>query len=199
MHTKRRILTTGVAAVVAALAVVPITAAAGFAQRLTVDDGRGDMAKIEEGAKVTEPAPDATIGDFVRTRFRHTDRRVVVRAKFVELNPTGRRFRLWVDVQDGQGRTSILGVDASRRDRDGHTILMTDRGRDIPCRVAHRIDYGRNFVRVAVPRHCLGTPAVVGFRVLSEHVRRDWNYAWLDNGLSPEIDDRRWTERLRRG
>lgn len=186
------------AVVATALVSVAITVPPGYAQRLTVQDGRGDMAKIEEGATVTVPAPGATNGDIVRTRFSHTDRRVVVRTRFVELEPTGRRFRLWVDVRDGQGRTSTLGVLASRRDRDGHTILMTARGMDVPCRTWHRIDYRRNFVRVGVPRRCLGRPASVQFSVLSEHVRRDWNYAWLDNGLSPEINDLTWTPRLRR-
>lgn len=194
MNTKIRHLVI----VATALAAVAITAPPGYAQTLTVEDGRGDMAKVEEGATVSEPAPDASNGDIVRTRFSHTDRRVVVKTRFAELEPTGRRFRLWVDVRDGQGRVSTLGVLAGRRDRDGHTLLMTDRGVDIPCRIWHRIDYRGNFVRVGVPRRCLGRPASVQFSVLSEHVRRDWSYAWLDNGLSPEINDLTWTRRLRR-
>jgi hypothetical protein len=39
----------------------------------------------------------------------------------------------------------------------------------------------------------------VEFRVLSEHVRRSWAYAYLDNGLSTNLDDRSWTAPLRRG
>jgi hypothetical protein len=182
-----------------ALACVAVTVPPGYAQRLTVPDARGDMAKIEEGATVTVPAPGATNGDIVRTRFGHTDHRVRVNVRFAELAPTGRRLRLWVDVRDGRGRTSTLGVLASRRDRDGHTLLMTARGRDVPCRIWHRIDYRENSVRVGLPRRCLGSPTVVQFSVLSEHVRRDWAYAWLDNGLGREINDVTWTRRLRRG
>ena len=183
----------------AALVLVPLTASPADAARLTLHDARGDMGKIEEGATVTEPAPGATIGDFTRTRFWHTDRRVAVKASFVEVNRTGRRFILWVDVRDERGKEFILGVRATKRDRGGHTILMTGNGRDIDCAVWHRIDYDRNFVRVGLPRRCLGNPRTVRFGVLSEHVRRSLSYAWLDNGLGSEIGERQWRRRLRHG
>jgi hypothetical protein len=36
----------------------------------------------------------------------------------------------------------------------------------------------------------------VRFRLLTEHVRRSWDYAWLDNGLAAAFGDRRWTRWL---
>jgi hypothetical protein len=76
---------------------------------------------------------------------------------------------------------------------------MTSRGRDLDCAVVHRISYRRDVIRASVPRRCLGNPESVKFRVLTEHVRRTWAYAYLDNALSRNLDDRRWTESLRRG
>jgi hypothetical protein len=39
---------------------------------------------------------------------------------------------------------------------------------------------------------------VVRFRLLTEHVRRSWTHAWLDNGLAVPLDDRHWTRWLSR-
>lgn len=167
--------------------------------RLTVNDLAGDMTRVEEGGGNPQPAPGATVGDAVRTTFRHTAVRVVVRVRFTDLTRTGKRLNLWVDVRDVSGRTSILGVEATRADRDGHPILMNNRGRDIACAVRHRISYRDDYIRVAVPRRCLGRPTAVKFRVLTEHVRRSWAYAYLDNALSRDLEDRSWTEFVPRG
>ena len=117
----------------AALLLLPLCLTAGpaLAESSTLRDDTGDMWTVREGATTGDPAPAARIGDIVRTTFRHTDTRLVVRTRFVELAPVGRRFTLWVGVRSRDGRETVLGVRASRRDRDGHTILMDDRGRDI--------------------------------------------------------------------
>jgi hypothetical protein len=190
----RRVVVTGVAA-----ALVALSAPAAHAEHLRVDDPRGDMIKVEEGGTNPRPAPGATNGDVVRSTFRHTRHRVEVRVRFADLAPTGKRLNLWVDIRDENHRLRTLGVEATRADRDGHIILMTRRGADVPCRVRHRIDYERNVIRASVPRRCLGTPRTVQLRLLSEHVRHSWAYAYLDNGLSANFEDRSWTAPLRRG
>jgi hypothetical protein len=121
-----------------------------------------------------------------------------VRTELAGLEPTGRRFTVWVDVQNGARRSWFVGVEATRRDRDGHTIFMTGQGRDVRCALEHRIDYADDVVQVSVPRRCLDTPRVVRFRLLTEHVRRSWHYAWLDNGLAESVNDRHWTRWLSR-
>ena len=188
-----------VAAAAVAVALVLLSASAASAARLSVADARGDMIKVEEGGSNPRPAPGATIGDAVRTTVRHTDRRVVVRVRFADLAPTGKRLNLWVDLRDESGHTTTLGVEATRADRDGHPILMTSRGRDIACTVVHRIGYRRDVIRASVPRRCLGNPESVRFRVYTEHVRRSWAYAYLDNALSRNFDDRSWSDPVRRG
>jgi hypothetical protein len=199
LGSARAALRLGAVATVVALASLPGASAAEAVTTLRVSDPRGDMVRVEEGGTNPRPAPGATLADVVRTTFRHTDHRIIVRVKFADLTRTGKRLNLWVDVRDETGRTVVLGVEATRRDRTGHPILMTNRGRDIPCEVHHRIRYGRDVIRASVPRRCLGAPESVQFRVLTEHVRRSWAYAYLDNGLSASLDDRRWTRPLRRG
>jgi hypothetical protein len=176
------------------------TAPPAHADSATLRDATGDMWTVEEGATTGVPAPRARIGDVVRTTFRHTEERVIVRARFVELAPVGRRFTLWVGLRAGDGRETTLGVRASRRDRDGHTILMDTRGRDVDCAVRHRISYARDVVRAVVPRACLGDPARLRFNVLSEQWGRRLFFANLDDGHTPGPPGRvRWTAPVRAG
>jgi hypothetical protein len=186
------------AAVAAALA-LPLVAVPAAAQHVTVRDARGDMIKVTEGGGNPRPAPQATIGDVVHTTFRHTDRHVIVRTKLAALKRTGRRFTVWVDVQNRARRTWTVGVEATRRDRNGHTIFMTGRGHGLRCTLQHRINYADDAVRVLVPRRCLDRPRSVRFGLLTEHVRRTWEHAWLDDGLAVTIGDRHWTRWLGRG
>lgn len=186
-------------AALAAAVALPLVALPAAAEDVTVRDARGDMIKVEEGGGNPQPAPGAAVGDVVRTTFRHTDRQVVVRTKLAALERSGRRFTVWVDLQNGARRTWTVGVEATRRDRNGHTIFMTGRGVDVRCDLQHRINYVNDVVRVSVPTRCLATPRVVRFRLLTEHVRRSWSHAWLDNGLAVRINDRHWTQWLGRG
>ena len=194
MTSPRRLARSAAASLVLVLPAVPAAA-----QEVTEHDGRGDMIRVEEGGSDPQPAPTAEIGDVVRTTFRHDAARVVVRTRLAALERSGRRFTVWVDVQDGARHSWFVGVQAARRDRGGQTIVMDDRGRDLPCTAAHRIDYARDTVRVSVPRSCFGDPARLRFRVLTEHVRASWEHAWLDNGLAATMDDRRWTDWLSAG
>jgi hypothetical protein len=186
-------------AVATAVALVGLTFGQAPAQAaaFTVEDSRGDMIKVQEGATEGVPAPGATIADFKRTAFRHKDRVVIVRASFVDLARTGRRLTLWVDIRNDSGRHFTVGVQADRDDWTGRTLFLTRSGDK--CTIRHHIDYRANIIRVAVPRRCLDRPRTVAFRVLSEHVRRSWNYSLLDNGLAESMEDRSWTRPLRRG
>lgn len=186
----------------AVMLLLPLWAATGpaLAGSSTVRDETGDMWTVREGATDGEQAPGARVGDIARTTFTHAETRVVVRAAFVELAPVGRRFTLWVGMRARDGRETILGVRASRRDREGHTVLMDARGRDLDCVVRHRIDYVRDVVRVVVPRACLGRPVALRFNALSEQWGRRLFYANLDDGLSPDVPGRvRWTSPVRAG
>lgn len=187
-----------VAVVTGAAVGLGLAAGPAAAERLTVADRRGDVLKVEEGATSGEPAPGSTF-DVWRSTFAHTADRVVARVRFDDLRPTGKRLRVWVNLQDGRGRTHYVGVEGVPGDRSGTAWLMGNRGQDLSCRVRHRIDYADDVVRVSLPRTCVGSPRVLRFGVLSEHVRRTWRYAWLDDGLSPTVGPIEWTRWLSAG
>jgi len=187
-----------VAGVAGAAVALTLSAGPAAAERMTVADRRGDVLRVEEGATSGLPAPGSTF-DVWRSTFAHTRDRVVVRVLFDDLRPTGKRLQVWVNLQDGRGRTHHVGVAGVPGNRGGTAWLMGDRGQDRPCRIRHRIDYGRDVVRVSLPRTCLGSPRVLRFGLLTEHVRRTWRYAWLDDGLSPTVGPVEWTRRLGAG
>jgi hypothetical protein len=187
------------AAVTATVAVLPLVAPSAFAAKLTLHDARHDMWVIEEGSTEPDPAPGARIGDFVHTTFRHADRRVVIRSKFLELKRTGKRFVVWVDMRDQNGTETIAGVRTSPRNRAGRTLLFTSRGRDIPCNVQHRVNYARNVVWIGIPRRCLNTPRWLRFRELSEYSRRSLRFARVDDPNTAGPPSVAWTPRVRRG
>ena len=189
-----------IAAVAAALA-LPLAAVPAAADQVMVRDARGDMVKVEEGGTNPQPDPTATVGDVLRTRFRYGERYVVARTRLAALDRSGRRFEVWVAIQDGARRTWTAGVEATPRDRAGHTVLLSDRGPvHARCRIRHHVGYADDVVRVAVPARCVGHPRVVRMGILTEHVRRSWHWARLDDGLTPRPPGApRWTRWLHRG
>jgi hypothetical protein len=187
------------AALLAAVTVVG-GAAPAYAGHLTVRDARGDLMKLEEGSDTPWATPRARLGDIASSTFRYTQHRVTVDVKFVELKPVGHRFTMWVDLQSRTGRTWTVGVQATPRDRDGHVIFMDAHGARPACHIRHRLSYTRDLVEVSVPVRCVHTPKKLRFDLLSEQVRRNWHYAWLDDGLvAADIGDYHWTRWLKRG
>jgi hypothetical protein len=195
MHT----LVMRVAAVGAAVAVLPVVAPAADAAELTLQDASHDMWVIEEGSTEPDPAPGATVGDFVQTTFRHEDSRVVIKSSFAELNRTGKRFTVWVDMRDQDGKKTTAGVRASPGNRAGRTLLFTSTGQDIACDVRHRINYQRNVVRLVIPRSCLGKPRWLQFRELSEYSGRSLRFAKVDDPSTTGPPGVAWTAKVRHG
>ncbi|MGH3506210.1 MAG: hypothetical protein ACRDO2_03285 [Nocardioidaceae bacterium] len=135
----------------------------------------------------------------MRTTFKHTDQRVAVRAKFVELERAGKLFRMWVKMRDEHRTKTYLGVEAVRRDRGGEAWLMSNRGTDIACKIRHRISYRTNVVRASFRRSCLDTPRYLKFKAYSKQALRTWTYAYLDNPFNKRAATRLWTGRVRAG
>ena len=169
-------------------------------------DGTGDMWGVQEGATNPKPEPAASIGDFVRVTFIHSDTRVVVKSTFVELKPTGNLFSLGMLMRDQDGTRTHAAVSAGRNringvathtDRDGKVELANDQSGDIDCRVQHSLDYQRNTVLVSFPRECVGNPKYLQFRMFSEYYN-DQNYTYVDNPHNiKNFPGSAWTDKVR--
>jgi hypothetical protein len=199
MHRSIRRSLRRAAAVAVTMVTALLIAPPALAGEVSVRDARGDMWVIEEGSTDPDPAPSARIGDFVRTTFRHTNTRVLVRSKFVELERTGRRFVTWTNLQARNGRRWFAGVELTPRDRNGRTLLFTGTGVDITCNLRHRVNYRQDTVHLSIPRRCLNTPRALRFGQLSEFSERTLRFARLDDSLSRQVKRVTWTDWVRRG
>lgn len=193
----RRALMAGVAS----LAAVSLTAGAAAAASLTVDDGRGDVWKFNMDAESEDdlyvPAPGQKNGDVTRVVFRHTDKRVVMRSKFAELDAVGRSFGIAVRMRDQDGKKRLAYVETTRRDRAGSSALQTMRGKDIECNVKHKVNYDKNVVKLSFPRTCVGNPRYLQFTTVDYLAMRSDFY--LDNPHNAKAEPKGWTKRVRHG
>jgi hypothetical protein len=176
-----------------------VAAPSAHAAELTLEDAQHDMWVIEEGSTEPDPAPGATVGDFVRTTFRHEDRLIIIKSTFAELKRIGKRFTVWVDIRDQNGTTTTVGVRTSPANRAGRTLLFTSHGQDISCNLRHRVDYARNLVRIVIPRHCLDRPRWLQFRELSEFSGRSLRFARVDDPSTTGPPSVIWTAKVRHG
>ncbi|MGH3330220.1 MAG: hypothetical protein ACRDPJ_02845 [Nocardioidaceae bacterium] len=191
-------------ALVAALATVaslPLAAGAASAAEVTVTDTRGDMwvtnPDITSDGPAYVKAPRSTYGDFLRTTFAHTDKRVAVRAAFVELERTGGKYYFAMRMRDQDGKRHVVSVEATRNNRAGKALLETPGGREIDCPVARKIDYARNTVTVSFPRACINNPRWLQFT--AANMRFAGGKGYIDNPHDTKADPKAWTSRVRRG
>ncbi|HET7355491.1 MAG TPA: hypothetical protein VFJ09_02340 [Nocardioidaceae bacterium] len=193
----RRTFTTAVATSVVLLAV----AGAASAQGLRIRDVKHDMWA---GAASDQPsqfraAPHRATGDVLSVRLRHGPHNVVVTERFARLDRSGQGdlygFRLrtdervWRDVQ----------VQAYRRSGWGGTLSMFRRnGRSVSCdRLVARIDYGRDLLRLRVPRRCLGDPQWVQLSAVDAHITLHGTWV-VDNPHNNEASFSGWSPRVSR-
>ena len=180
----------GVAAALILGANVPASA-----QEFVQGDLRGDLSKVGEDSDVFVPLPGRRYADVTRVRYAHRSGHVVVRAAFVELNPTAALFG-GIDTRTPRGKR-FFTVMATRGNREG--FLFKDNER--PCRVGIRIDYAADLMRTRIPRSCLGDPAWVRVRFGASVLQPDGDEI-IDNAGAPRFDNRSpwpWSPRLRRG
>lgn len=125
--------------------------------RVTLVDATGDVWLIGPGEDTwhffgTKPAVDVE-----RAVGEHRSKAVTVTMRFVNL----RRLRpqdFVVRVRSSEGFRRAI-VSTAPGSWDGTNRLLNRAEQQVPCpRLGHDIDYGRDRVRVRIPRGCLGDP-----------------------------------------
>jgi len=185
-------LVVGVIATTSALTLVGTAHAA----EVVVHDGRGDVSRILSHSDESRPVPGRRFPDVTRARFSHAAQHVVARMSFVELNPTGDIFG-GIETRTPRGRRTFT-VMSVRGSREG--FLFPDNQR--PCAVGVHFDYAQNYLRVRIPRRCLGDPRWVQLRAGASVLQADGDELTDDAGAArwslrrPPVP---WSQRLRRG
>lgn len=189
----------------AALVVVPtvaLSAVPATAGELTVADTRGDLyspefTQTDDGQPHIRwtHAPAVRHGDIARVTFKHLERRVVIRSRYVDL-VRGTRLYAATRFRDEDGKRAYVHVNAGKDRPGGTTALRKYRTGDrIRCSVSHRIDYATNTITVAFPRRCIGNPRTLAFTAVTE----SGGASYFDSAHGDRPRELGWSRRVRRG
>ena len=178
----------------AALLLIGMSAGAASAREVMLRDAAGDMWRKDQG-NISE-APNSQVGDVRRALFRHDQRNIVVRQRFVDLRRSGDYAQYVVRIESAAGTYREVRVEASPRSWAGKRRVFNRRGDLVECATTHRIDYATNVVVMTLPRTCIGTPRTV--RATASNYRSDVNHHFLmDNPHNTDSSAQVWTRWLR--
>jgi hypothetical protein len=138
-----------IATAVSVVSAVLIAASPASAGTRVLEDRPDDVLLV--GTEQVVPSPSADIlavkGAFSRTGI------ITVTIIFADLQPLGTQWTQAFIVIDGDYYGGAIST--SPRNRQGTFSVGSDSG-TLPCPMAtHRVNYRRDFIRVAVPRRCL--------------------------------------------
>jgi hypothetical protein len=170
------------------------------AQTLAVGDARGDVTAFDDTMEQPE-AVDPTVrnGDVVRTVFRHTGRRISVRAKFADLAKQGDVRQDFLQLRTDEGQQRFVMVLAGRGGWAGETMMFRGNGSDVSCRIRHHIDYADDVLTLSFPRRCAGSPRWVRVGFASMSGTEEQMYVDDAQSRGPVGNELTMSPRLRRG
>lgn len=184
-----------------AVAVLPLAAAPAVAADLTVEDARKDVYTIQIVGEGPEEEvrwvkdPSIRQGDVVRTTYRHTDKRVSIRTKFVELE-RGAQLRMYGRMRAQDGKKYSFQLVSTKRNPAGRASLRSYRGdKLLDCAVKARVDFAKNTAMLSFPRTCVNNPRALEFTIMSiGGTRRNPGF---DNAQSESFRPFGWTSKVR--
>lgn len=192
------------AALLAAAVTATLLPASASAATLATGDPVGDVWKStfdpETEEETLEPAGSQVNVDLERTVLKHTATRLVLTARYADLDRSTNRFFLFAEVRTNEGVRRDVVIDTSMR-WGGTAFIMGRRG-DVRCPgLSHQIDYTADTATVSVPRSCLSKPRWVQGRIgaLGFPEQSEGNEVFLDSGSDETADEPSWTARIRRG
>lgn len=188
---RARRVSAAVAATVLGLSVVA-TAAPASADSRTLKDGKGDTWLVS-GAEPEKKAGHPE-GDLRKVVIKHTARKLVVTARFQNLQKSGNGVALQAQI-DTPGDI-IYGVSAFGEPGNwkGEAALY---GSPEACSVGHTMNYRKDVISVSVPSRCLERPDWVKLEVYGLFEKSDSKF-FVDNAHNGKLDGE-YTRRIERG
>lgn len=178
------------------------TAGTAAAESLTVRDARGDVQARD--METDEPTGQGEVanGDIVRTVMRHSDRRISVRIKYVDLRKAGDGRGDVVRVVTNEGVRRDVTVFAAPGAWRGDAGMTRPNGNPVDCDVTHKINYDKNVTTLSFPRKCVSDPRWVQLGVGAMWMKFQASVYYADDA---QLDGRvkanslELSKRLRRG
>jgi hypothetical protein len=198
---------TCVAALVAAFSVLTLSAGPAAAERVSVDDGAGDVWRWEPTsyAPQDEPAGTQDNVDVTQTAVNHLQRRVRVRVHYASLT---------TDKEGAWQFELLLGTDTDARydvalavnpdNVEGTTTMWKDGESGYRCpAMQHSVDYATDTVTLEIPRICLGRPQWIRFSAQAREASWPQPGTEIDYNDDPGSDGPRtdglWSDPIHRG
>lgn len=155
----------------------------GSANEIRRADARRDVVATQDGGNPLV-RPGQRDPDVVRTLVAHREHALVIRLHFRDLVPDRRRSQ-WIMVRVPGNDSYSVTV---RWRRDGSTLLTIEHSPDeVACAgFAARMDDERDYMRIEIPRGCLGSPRWVRAGVLLERVEPETFRMLADDPLSDD-------------
>lgn len=197
------------ALVTSTLAAVLLPVSPASAATLAIADATGDVWRSDfdfATGEETEPQPAGSPvnADLTRTVVKHSARKVVLTARYADLQKQAHRFAFAVQLRTNEGVRREIGVETFSREGWGGTAYFGSPKRELRCQgMNHGIDYATEKVTVAVPRACLSRPRWVQVRAVAvafDDTTRDQFVSYFDNGHDESADEpTAWSGKVRRG
>ena len=171
------------------------------AETVTVLDKRGDMW---EGTGPIVRAPQEKRGDVRRTSITHAERALLIRMRFVELQPKTPMYIFAVDLRTNTGLHRSVGLFAGRLrglgGPKGRTHFYRRNGQDADCAITHNVDWRNNTLRIRVPRSCLEASRWVQASASSHVIAgSEATRTFDDHAHNDRLRDWTWTKRVHHG
>lgn len=147
--------------------------------RVVLRDGPGDVERMVPPDTSSHPFGSFPAADVTRAVVTHRPAAVVILMRFVDLRRDGEQL-YWVDFSTPglQYRARLQSKPGARQGRK----TFEEQGVVTRCSgFTRRIDYGRDVVRMRVPRACLGNPDWVRVELLNTLEVRDKGPLYIDN------------------
>ncbi len=150
-------LSSSVATCLAVLLLAGPIASTARADQVVRGDARHDVVRFDENHPDGVPARTVHDPDVIRTRIAHKPHQLVIRLTFAELERHRLRFQLAQIATSGGGQRLFIAFVVPSQDLDIVTLKGPD-GRVRCPRLAQTINYRKDYLRVTIPRTCLGVP-----------------------------------------
>jgi hypothetical protein len=188
------------ATVLLSLALLTTLPATAQAQTRIQRDRRHDIVNVKQrDPDISYRLPGMRLGDLTGSSITYTRHRITVVARFRELSHRRHLFYLavpmrYVDRAGRNQRTQPM-VLVMQRNWDGQAFGAGTSG----CRIAHRIDYRRDTIRMAFASSCIGSPRWVRPVVAFVSQRKGYDAVDLMPQQSLTHNRLRWGARVHRG
>ncbi len=180
-----------------------LTASPAAAKVRTTADQTGDVWMVNDDGSYSQVEDGRINVDVLRSRVRHTDRRVKAVVRYDDLVRNTDDTTAGVRLRTSKGQTYLMQLTAGPGNRTGTVVFgrYTDDGFvDVACKsIRKAVQYRKDRLVVSVRRACLGRPRWVRYGGQAVAIEEGPGATYTDALLSGDPVNDLFSRRIRRG